>query len=189
MTVEKTAIEGVLILEPGVFEDQRGYFLESFSQRSFDEQVRPLIGYDATFVQDNESLSSYGVVRGLHYQKLPFTQSKLVRCVKGRVLDVALDLRKGSHTYGQHVSVELSEENKRQLFLPKGVAHGFSVLSREALFQYKCDEFYHPESEAGICVDDPSLGIDWGVPLEDRILSEKDKRQPLLAGAPCDFTL
>lgn len=175
MEVHKTEIEGVLILEPRVFQDARGYFFESFSQRDFDAQVAPILGHSVTFVQDNESMSTYGVVRGLHFQKPPFTQSKLVRCVRGRVLDVAVDIRRGSPTYGKHVAVELSEENHRQFFVSKGFAHGFAVLSETAVFQYKCDEFYHPEADAGIQLLDPSLGIDWGIPEEEMIMSEKDR--------------
>ena len=158
MKVIKTAIEGVVIIEPRIFTDARGYFFESFSQKEFDEKVRPI-----RFVQDNESKSSYGVMRGLHYQKMPYTQSKLVRCVKGSVLDVAVDIREGSPTFGQHVAVELTEENHRQFFIPKGFAHGFAVLSEEAIFQYKCDEFYAPESEGGIQLIDETLGIDWKI--------------------------
>ena len=175
MNVIKTAIEGVVIIEPRIFEDTRGYFFESFSQREFDEKVRPIV-----FVQDNESKSSYGVMRGLHFQRPPYTQSKLVRCVKGAVLDVVVDIRKGSPTYGQHVAVELTEENHRQFFIPKGFAHGFSVLSETAVFQYKCDEFYHPEADGGISILDDSLGIDWRIPVDKAILSEKDTRHPLL---------
>lgn len=175
MEVKKTAIEGVYIIEPRIFEDARGYFFESFSQREFDEKIGPV-----TFVQDNESKSSYGVMRGLHFQRPPFTQSKLVRCVKGAVLDVAVDIRKGSPTYGQHVAVELTEENHLQFFIPKGFAHGFSVLSETAVFQYKCDEFYHPEADGGIRILDDSLGIDWRIPTDHAILSEKDTKHPLL---------
>ena len=189
MNVIQTAIAGVLILEPRVFEDARGYFFESFSQRDFDAQAAPLLGRSVTFVQDNESMSAYGVVRGLHYQKPPFTQSKLVRCVKGRVLDIAVDIRKGSPTYGKHVSVELTEDNHRQLFIPKGFAHGFAVLSETAVFQYKCDEFYHPEADSGIQLLDPALGIDWQIPRERMILSEKDRMRAVLADSPSDFTL
>ena len=163
------------MLQPRVFRDQRGYFFESFSQREFDEKVAPI-----RFVQDNESMSQRGVVRGLHYQRAPYTQTKLVRCVRGAVLDVAVDIRKGSPTYGQHVAVELTEENQLQFFIPKGFAHGFAVLSETAVFEYKCDEFYHPESEAGVSIMDPSLGIDWRTPLAEAILSEKDTRLPLL---------
>ena len=176
MEVIKTAIDGPVILEPRVFRDARGYFFESFSQREFDEKVGTLV----RFVQDNESMSSYGVMRGLHFQKPPYTQSKLVRCVRGAVLDVAVDIRKGSPTYGQHVAVELTEENHRQFFIPKGFAHGFAVLSETAVFQYKCDEFYAPQSEGGISILDSSLGIDWKIPVADAILSDKDTRHPLL---------
>lgn len=183
MNVLPTDIPGVLILEPRVFEDARGYFFESFSQREFDEKVVPLLGHPVNFVQDNESMSAFGVVRGLHFQRPPFTQSKLVRCVRGRVLDVAVDIRRGSPTFGQHVAVELTEDNHRQFFIPKGFAHGFAVLSETAVFQYKCDEFYHPEADAGIQLLDPALGIDWRIPLESAILSDKDRRQPLLADA------
>lgn len=175
MEAIKTNIDGVFIIEPKVFGDERGYFFESFSQKEFNEKVCPI-----EFVQDNQSKSCHGVMRGLHFQRPPFTQSKLVRCVNGAVLDVAVDLRKGSPTYGQHVAVELSETNHRQLFIPKGFAHGFSVLSDSAIFQYKCDEFYHPEADDGISILDESLGINWGILPEDAILSEKDKnRLPL----------
>jgi len=180
MNVIKTVISGVLIIEPKVFTDARGYFFESFSQREFDEKVSPILGHTVTFVQDNESKSSYGVMRGLHFQRPSFTQSKLVRCVKGSVLDVAVDIRKGSPTYGQHVAVELTEDNHRQFFIPKGFAHGFSVLSETAIFQYKCDEFYHPEADGGISILDDSLGIDWRIPKDKAILSEKDTKHPLL---------
>lgn len=171
MNIIKTSIEGLLILEPRIFEDSRGYFFESFSQREFDEKVGKI-----TFVQDNESKSSYGVMRGLHFQRPPFTQSKLVRCVQGAVLDVAVDIRKRSSTYGHHVVVELTEGNHRQIFVPKGFAHGFAVLSETAVFQYKCDEFYHPEAEEGINIMDDSLGIDWRVPINRAVLSEKDTK-------------
>ena len=180
MNVKKTAIDGVLIIEPRVFEDARGYFFESFSQREFDEKVAPILGHTVTFVQDNESKSSYGVMRGLHFQRPPFTQSKLVRCVKGAVLDVAVDIRKGSPTYGQNVAVELTEDNHCQFFIPKGLAHGFAVLSETAVFQYKCDEFYHPEADGGISILDDSLNIDWQIPTDKAILSEKDTKHPLL---------
>ncbi len=169
--VINTEIEDVKIIIPRIFNDSRGYFFESFSERDFRENVS-----DVHFVQDNESKSVAGVVRGLHFQKPPFTQAKLVRVVKGRVLDVAVDIRKGSATYGQHVAVELSEDNKRQLFVPHGFAHGFAVLSEEAVFQYKCDNFYAPQSEGGIALDDPDLNIDWRIPAEERILSDKDKK-------------
>jgi dTDP-4-dehydrorhamnose 3,5-epimerase len=175
MKVIKTAIEDVVIIEPDVFGDARGYFFESYSQKKFDEQVRPV-----KFVQDNESKSSYGVLRGLHFQKPPYAQAKLVRVVKGRVLDVAVDIRIGSPTYGRYEAVELSEENHRQLFIPRGFAHGFCVLSDEAVFQYKCDNYYAPDSEAAIRWDDPDLAIDWGIPAEDVILSEKDADHPAL---------
>lgn len=171
MEVIKTSIEGVVIIEPRIFKDARGYFFESFSQKEFDEKVRPI-----HFVQDNESMSSYGVMRGLHFQRPPYTQSKLVRCVRGRVLDVAVDIRKGSPTYGQHVAVELTEENHRQFFIPRGFAHGFAVLSETAVFQYKCDNFYAPQADGGISIKDESLGIEWQIPVEKAILSEKDLR-------------
>lgn len=175
MEVTKTSIDGLLVLQPRVFRDQRGYFFESFSQREFDEKVAPV-----RFVQDNQSMSQRGVVRGLHFQRAPYTQAKLVRCVRGAVLDVAVDIRQGSPTFGQHVAVELTEENHLQFYIPKGFAHGFAVLSETAVFEYKCDEFYHPESEAGVSIMDPTLGIDWRTPLADAILSEKDTRLPLL---------
>ena len=167
MNVIETGIEGLLILEPRIFKDVRGYFFESFSQREFEEKVGPV-----RFVQDNESMSTYGVMRGLHFQRPPYTQSKLVRCVSGRVLDVAVDIRLGSPTYGQHVAVELSAENHRQFFISKGFAHGFAVLSETAVFQYKCDEFYHPEADDGISILDGSLGIDWRIPTDKVILSD-----------------
>lgn len=175
MEVVKTNIEGVVIIEPRLFKDDRGYFFESFSQREFDEKVRPI-----KFVQDNESMSSYGVMRGLHFQTMPYSQSKLVRCVKGAVLDVAVDIRKGSPTYGQHVAVELTEENHRQFFIPRGFAHGFAVLSETAVFQYKCDNFYAPQHDGGINILDDSLGIDWMIPIDRIILSGKDTKHPLL---------
>jgi len=175
MEIVKTAIEGLLIIKPRVFEDARGYFFESFSQREFEEKVGKV-----TFVQDNESMSSYGVMRGLHFQYPPYTQSKLVRCVKGSVLDVAVDIRKGSPTYGQHVAVELSEQNHLQFFIPHGFAHGFSVLSETAVFQYKCDNFYAPQADGGISILDKSLDIDWRIPVERAILSEKDTKHLLL---------
>ena len=171
MNIIKTDIEGVVIIEPKVFGDSRGYFFESYSQRDFNS----LMG-EVNFVQDNESKSCYGVIRGLHFQKPPFEQSKLVRVVKGTVLDVAVDIREGSPTFGKHVAVELSEDNHRQLFIPKGFAHGFSVLSEEAVFQYKCDNFYAPEYEGAIAWDDPALGIDWRIPVDKVIISEKDKK-------------
>ena len=180
MEVIKTEIDGLLVIEPRVFKDPRGYFFESFSQREFDEKVSPILGHSVSFVQDNESMSSYGVMRGLHFQRPPYTQSKLVRCVRGTVLDVAVDLRRGSPTFGRHVAVGLSEENHRQFFISKGFAHGFAVLSDTAVFQYKCDEFYHPEADGGISILDESLGIDWRIPSEKAILSDKDLRHPLL---------
>ena len=171
MNIIKTSIEGVVIIEPRLFKDERGYFFESFNQREFEEKI-----CKTTFVQDNESKSGYGVIRGLHYQKPPFAQSKLVRVIKGAVLDVAVDIRKGSPTFGQHVAVELTEENHRQFFIPRGFAHGFSVLSEEVIFQYKCDEFYYPEAEGAIAWNDAELGIDWKIPLEKVLVSEKDSK-------------
>ncbi len=184
MNVIKTAIDGLVIVEPRVFKDERGYFFESFSQREFDEKVGHII-----FVQDNESMSSYGVMRGLHFQRPPYTQSKLVRCVKGAVLDVAVDIRKGSPTFGQHVAVELTADNHRQFFISRGFAHGFAVLSETAIFQYKCDEFYHPEAEGGISITDESLGIDWRLPMEKVILSEKDTRHAMLKDFDSPFDI
>ena len=189
MNIIETPLKGALIIEPKVFNDARGYFFESFSQRDFDAQVALLIGHKVQFVQDNESMSSYGVMRGLHFQRPPYTQSKLLRCVRGAVLDVAVDIRKGSPTYGQHVAVELSEENKRQFFITKGFAHGFAVLSETAVFQYKCDEFYHPEADGGISILDESLGIDWRIPVEKAILSEKDTKHPLLKDFETPFVI
>ena len=176
--VTETYIKGVFIIEPKVFGDERGYFLESWSQRDFNAAVREI-----DFVQDNESKSRYGVLRGLHYQKGEHSQSKLVRVVSGRVLDVAVDIRVGSPTFGKHVAVELSGENHRQLFIPKGFAHGFAVLSEEAVFQYKCDRLYAPQAEGAIAWDDPALGIDWKIPASDIILSEKDRHHPRLSEA------
>ena len=212
MEIIKTSIDGVLIIEPRVFNDSRGYFFESFSQREFDEKVTPILGHSINFVQDNESMSSYGVMRGLHYQRMPYTQSKLVRCVKGAVLDVAVDIRKGSPTFGQHVSCLLTgrdEEGMKiaeqfakesvinnqqsviglQFFIPRGFAHGFAVLSETAVFQYKCDEFYHPEADGGINMKDESLGIDWRIPMEKAILSEKDLKHACLKDAVLDFDI
>ena len=168
MNIIKTSIEGIVIIEPRLFKDERGYFFESFNQREFEEKV-----FKTTFVQDNESKSSYGVIRGLHYQKPPFAQSKLVRVIKGAVLDVAVDIRKGSPTFGQHVAMELTEENHRQFFIPRGFAHGFSVLSEEVIFQYKCDNFYSPQSEGALAWNDPALEINWRIPANDVVLSEK----------------
>lgn len=215
MEVIKTAIDGVLIIEPKVFGDKRGYFFESFSQREFDEKVTPILGHKINFVQDNESMSSYGVMRGLHFQRPPFTQSKLVRCVKGAVLDVAVDIRKGSPTYGQHVAclltgrdeegVKIAEQFQKesitahrsplntqvglQFFVPRGFAHGFAVLSETAVFQYKCDEFYHPEADGGISILDDSLGIDWRIPTEKANLSDKDTKHALLKDFDSPFSI
>ena len=215
MKVIKTAIDGVLIIEPKLFNDPRGYFFESFSQREFDEKVAPILGHTINFVQDNESKSSYGVMRGLHFQRPPYTQSKLVRCVKGAVLDVAVDIRKGSPTYGKHVAcllcgrdeegLKIAEQFQKdpltanlspltskvglQFFIPKGFAHGFAVLSETAVFQYKCDEFYHPEADGGISIFDDSLGIDWRIPTNKAILSEKDIRHPLLKDLETPFDI
>ncbi len=186
MNVIHTDIKDVVIIEPRVFKDARGYFFESYSKKEFDEKVRPV-----DFVQDNESCSAKGVLRGLHFQMPPYTQSKLVRCVKGAVLDVAVDIRKGSPTYGCHVAVELTESNPLQMFIPRGFAHGFAVLSDIAVFQYKCDNFYHPEADGGISVLGPSLGIDWRISVENAILSEKDTKHPLLSefNSPFDITI
>ena len=178
MNIIKTEIPEVVIIEPRVFGDDRGYFFESFSERDFAANVR-----EVRFVQDNESKSRYGVLRGLHFQKPPHAQSKLVRVVKGRVLDVAVDIRRGSPTFGRHVAVELSEDNHRQFFIPRGFAHGFVVLSDEAVFQYKCDAYYAPQSEGAIAWDDPELGICWGMPADEVILSEKDRNHPKLKDA------
>ena len=175
MEVKETLIPGVVIIEPRLFKDDRGYFFESFSERDFNAQVREI-----HFVQENESKSSYGVLRGLHFQKPPYAQSKLVRVIKGAVLDVAVDIRKGSPTFGQHVAVELTEENHRQFFIPRGFAHGFSVLTDEVIFQYKCDNFYSPQSEGAIAWNDPDLNIDWRIPAEKVVLSEKDSKHPRL---------
>ena len=184
MEVIKTEIDGVVIIEPRIFKDARGYFFESYSQREFDEKIGKI-----DFCQDNESMSSYGVMRGLHFQRPPFTQSKLVRCVKGRVLDVAVDIRKGSPTYGKLVAVELTEDNHRQFFIPRGFAHGFAVLSDVAVFQYKCDNFYHPEADGGISILDDSLGIDWRIPTDKAILSEKDTKHELLKDFDSPFSI
>ena len=182
MEVIKTAIDGVLILEPRIFKDARGYFFESFSSREFEEKV-----CKTTFVQDNESFSGYGVVRGLHFQKPPFTQSKIVRVIKGSVLDVAVDLRKNSPTFGQWYGVELTEENHTQFLIPQGFAHGFSVLSETAVFSYKCDDFYNPSLERGIMFNDPALAIDWKIPAGKEIISDKDMKHPLFADAEKNF--
>ena len=174
MNIIKTEIDGVLIIEPRLFRDVRGYFFESFSEREFDEKVAPILGHSVHFCQDNESMSSYGVMRGLHFQRPPYTQSKLVRCVKGRVLDVA---------------VELTEDNHRQFFIPKGFAHGFAVLSETAVFQYKCDNFYHPEADGGISILDATLGIDWKIPTEHANLSEKDTKHAMLKDFDSPFDI
>ena len=184
MDVIRTEIDGVVIIEPKIFGDARGYFFESFSQREFEEKVRKI-----NFVQDNESMSSYGVMRGLHFQRPPFTQSKLVRCVKGAVLDVAVDIRKGSPTYGQHVVVELTEDNHRQFFVPRGFAHGFAVLSETAIFQYKCDNFYAPQADGGISIKDESFGIDWKIPTDKALLSEKDTLHECLKDFDSPFSI
>lgn len=181
MEIIETEIKGLLIIEPKVHPDSRGYFFESYSRRQLDEALTALGIEPPEFVQDNESMSTYGVMRGLHFQRPPFTQAKIVRCVLGSVLDVAVDIRKGSPTYGKHVAVELSADNHRQFFVPHGFAHGFSVLSPTAVFQYKCDNYYAPQADGGISILDPSLGIDWRIPADKAILSEKDKRHPLLA--------
>lgn len=178
MEVIKTEIDGVVIIEPRIFKDDRGYFYESFSQREFEEKV-----CRTTFVQDNQSKSSYGVLRGLHFQKPPYSQSKLVRCIKGAVLDVAVDIRKGSPTFGKYVAVELTEDNHRQFFVPRGFAHGFAVLTPEAIFQYKCDNFYNKESEGAVAWNDPQLAIDWRIPADKVLLSDKDKQSKNIADA------
>ena len=185
MQVIKTALEGVLIIEPRIFKDARGYFFESYNKKAFDEAV----GHEVNFVQDNESMSSRGVMRGLHFQRPPHAQAKLVRCVRGRVLDVAVDIRKGSPTYGRHVAVELSEDNHRQFFVPRGFAHGFAVLSDVAVFQYKCDNYYAPEADGGISIADESLGIDWQLDPSEVLLSDKDMKHPLLKDFDSPFTL
>ena len=184
MNIIPTEIEGLLIIEPRVFGDRRGYFFESYSEQLYKEA-----GITANFVQDNESMSTYGVVRGLHFQRPPFTQAKLVRCVRGAVLDVAVDIRKGSPTYGKHVAVELTEENHRQLYIPRGFAHGFSVLSDQAIFQYKCDNYYAPQADGGISLLDPALGIDWRIPMDCAILSDKDMKHPSFADFVSPFEL
>ena len=183
MNVIKTDIEGVVIIEPRVFSDARGYFFESYNKEVFDREVGRV-----DFVQDNESCSTRGVMRGLHFQRPPYAQAKLVRCVRGAVVDVAVDLRKGSPTYGRHVAVELTEENHRQFFIPRGFAHGFAVLSDVAVFQYKCDNYYHPEADGGISIVDPSLGIDWRMAIGEAILSDKDRQHPRLEEFETPFT-
>ena len=189
INVIKTKIDGVVIIEPKVFGDARGYFFESFSERDFNEAMTPILGHGIKFVQDNESMSSYGVMRGLHFQTMPYTQSKLVRCVKGAVLDVAVDICKGSPTYGQHVAVELTEDNHRQFFVPRGFAHGFAVLSETAVFQYKCDNFYAQANDGGVSIVDDSLGIDWRIPVEKALLSEKDSKHDLLKDFDSPFSI
>jgi dTDP-4-dehydrorhamnose 3,5-epimerase len=176
MKVIKTQLPGVLIIEPDVYGDDRGYFYESFNERRFWEQT----GIKTNFIQDNESKSKYGVVRGLHFQKGKFAQAKLIHVAKGRILDVAVDIKPESPTFGQYVATELSDSNHRQLYIPQGYAHGFSVLSDEAIFQYKCDNYYEPKAEGGILWSDPQIGIDWLLPEENITLSEKDKKHPLL---------
>lgn len=200
MDIIETAIPGAYILEPKVFGDSRGYFFESFSRREFNSKVTPLVltagkggvtpqypDRTIEFVQDNESRSRYGVLRGLHFQKPPYAQSKLVRVAVGAVLDVAVDIRKGSPAYGKHIAVELSADNHRMLFLPRGMAHGFAVLSNDVLFQYKCDNFYEPQSEGAIAWNDPDLGIDWRIPAESVILSQKDAHHPCFADFDSPF--
>lgn len=182
MEIIRTEIDGPVILRPRIFRDERGYFFESYNKKAFDSEVAPV-----DFVQDNQSKSSFGVMRGLHFQRPPFAQAKLVRCIKGKVFDVAVDIRKGSPTYGRHVAVELSEENMLQFFIPRGFAHGFVVLSDEAVFQYKCDNFYAPEADGGISITDESLGIDWKIDISEAILSEKDRKHPLLADFKSPF--
>ena len=182
MKVQQTNIEGVYIIEPMLHGDERGYFMESFSERDFEAQT----GLNVRFVQDNESRSRKGVLRGLHFQKEPYAQAKLVRVVHGKVLDVAVDIRPESPTFGKYVATELSAENHRQMFIPKGFAHGYVVLEDDTVFQYKCDEYYHPEAEGGIAWNDPQIAIDWGVAENEVILSEKDKHRPLLSEL-CEF--
>lgn len=184
MEVIKTDIEGVVIIKPRIFTDSRGYFFESYSKKEFDDKIRPI-----DFVQDNESCSSFGVMRGIHFQRPPFTQSKLVRCVRGRVLDVAVDIRKGSPTYGRHVAVELTDDNHLQFFVPRGFAHGFSVLSETAVFQYKCDNYYAPQADGGISIQDDNLGINWHIPTSEAILSEKDLRHERLKDFDSPFDI
>lgn len=189
MDIIKTKLDGVFIIEPRIFNDARGYFFESFSQREFDQKIVPLLGHPVQFVQDNESKSSYGVIRGLHFQRMPYTQSKLVRVVQGRVLDVAVDIRTGSPTFGQHVAIELSGENHRQLFIPRGFAHGFAVLSDTAIFQYKCDNFYHPEAEGGLNIQDEALALDLRIPQAEALFSEKDLQHASLKDVPSYFNI
>lgn len=182
MEVIKTPIEGLLVIEPRIFQDARGYFVETYNEQRYMDA-----GITAKFVQDNQSCSSYGVVRGLHFQRPPYAQAKLVCCTRGRVLDVAVDLRHDSPTFGQWYGVELNEDNHRQFFIPRGFAHGFSVLSDMAIFTYKCDNLYHPEADGGLLLSDPALNIDWQIPAEKRILSDKDTKHPLLNNLPIIF--
>ena len=186
MEYRKTEIEGVFIIEPRVFGDERGYFFEAWKQQEFEENIGKV-----NFMQDNESKSVRGVLRGLHYQKGELSQAKLVRVISGCVLDVAVDIRKGSPTYGQHVAVELTEDNHRQFFVPRGFAHGFAVLSETAVFQYKCDNFYAPQADGGISILDESLGIDWRIPTEKALLSDKDTKHALLMdfNSPFDYNV
>lgn len=184
MEVTKTNITGVFVIEPKIFKDQRGYFFESYNKLALQN-----FGITYTFVQDNQSKSTYGVIRGLHFQNPPYTQTKLVRVLAGRIIDVAVDVRKNSPTYGQHVSVELSDDNCKQLLIPEGFAHGFSVLSETAIVQYKCTDYYHPESECGIMFNDPKLDIDWGIPLDEAVVSEKDLKYTTFSEFKTPFTL
>lgn len=182
MNIRKTEIEGLVVIEPQMFKDARGWFMETYNEQRYREA-----GIDVRFVQDNQSCSCYGVVRGLHFQRPPYTQAKLVSCTHGRVFDVAVDIRKGSPTYGKWYGVELSEENHLQFFIPHGFAHGFSVLSEKAVFSYKCDNLYHPEADGGILLSDPALAIDWKIPERDRIISDKDTKHPILANLDNPF--
>jgi len=185
MKISKTKLEGVFVIEPKVFGDDRGYFSETFRQDIFEDAI----GHKVNFLQDNESKSSYGVLRGLHYQLPPFSQSKLVRVIEGSVLDVAVDIRKGSPTYGEYLAVELSAENKKQLFVPRGFAHGFLVISPSAIFSYKVDNYYAPEYDRGILYNDSIIGINWGIDIDKLLLSQKDKNQPIFVDAEVfDFT-
>jgi dTDP-4-dehydrorhamnose 3,5-epimerase len=182
MNIIKTKIEGLLIIEPRIFSDERGYFFESYQTERYKQA-----GITADFIQDNEAFSSYGVVRGLHYQLAPYSQAKLVRVIKGKVFDVAVDLRKDSPTFGKWVGVELSEENKKQFFIPRGFAHGYSVLSETAIFSYKCDNEYKPESESGINLNDTNLNINWQIPTDKLIISDKDKLLSFFDKAKMNF--
>ena len=184
MEAIKTNIEGVYTIEPKVFKDQRGYFFESYNKLSLES-----LGIDYTFIQDNQSKSSYGVIRGLHFQKPPHAQTKLLRVVEGKIIDVAVDIRKGSPTYGKHVAVELSAENFKQLLIPAGFAHGFSVLSETAIVQYKCTDYYHPETEGGIMFNDSDIDIDWGIPLDEAVVSDKDLKHPSFAEFDSPFSI